>query len=104
MTERPNPADRLKNPEAVLSRRDLAELGYERRAIDAIFRGCPVVSLPGYSRPLICVGDFRAYLEEHTYRGDRVRPCRVAAVDGMIGAAVPGHRTFRATAPRRERR
>jgi len=59
----------------VLSRSDLVELGYERRAVDAIFRGCPVVSLPGYSRPLILVADFRAFLTEHTYAGDRVRPC-----------------------------
>ena len=75
MSERPAPAVRLENPEAVLSRSDLAELGYERRAIDAIFRACPVVSLPGYSRPLILVSDFRALLAEHTYRGQRVRPC-----------------------------
>lgn len=58
----------------MLSRSDLAELGYERRAIDAIFRGCPVQSLPGYSRPLIRVADFRAFLAEHTYADDRVRP------------------------------
>jgi hypothetical protein len=74
VSERSTPAARLKNPYAVLSRSDLAELGFERRAADAIFRGCPVVSLPGYSRPLIRVSDFAAFLEEHTYRGDRVRP------------------------------
>jgi hypothetical protein len=73
---RPSPAARLENPEAVLSRSDLTELGYERRAVDAIFRACPVVSLPGYSRPLIRVCDFRDFLAEHTYAGDRVRPCR----------------------------
>ena len=67
---------RLANSEAVLSRTDLRELGYERRAVDAIFRACPVVSLPGYSRPLIRAEDFRVFLEEHTYRGDRVRPCQ----------------------------
>jgi hypothetical protein len=72
---RPTPAARLENPEAVLSRGDLAELGYERRAIDAIFRACPVVSLPGYTRPLLRVSDFQAFLAEHTYSGDRVRPC-----------------------------
>jgi hypothetical protein len=68
------PADRLENPEAVLTRSDLAELGYPRRAVDAVFRACPVVSLPGFSRPLILVSDFRAFLEKSTYRGDRVRP------------------------------
>jgi hypothetical protein len=63
------PADRLANPDAVLSRSDLGELGYERRAVDAIFRGCAVVSLPGYSRPLIRVADYLAFLEQHTYDG-----------------------------------
>jgi hypothetical protein len=62
-------ADRLSNPDAVLSRSDLRELGYERRAVDAIFRGCPVVVLPGYSRPLIRVCDYRALLEQSTYDG-----------------------------------
>jgi hypothetical protein len=77
-TGRPLAAARLLNPDAVLSRSDLRELGYERRAVDAIFRSCPVVSIPGYSRPLIRVSDFRAFLEAHTYRGDRVRPCQPA--------------------------
>lgn len=67
-------AERLANPEAVLSRSDLRELGYERRAVDAIFRSCPVVVLPGYSRPLIRVSDFAAFLEGCTYNGrTRVR-------------------------------
>jgi hypothetical protein len=57
-----------------LSRSDLRELGLERRAVDAVFRGCPVVVLPGYSRPLIHVGDYLALIEQSTYRGDRVRP------------------------------
>jgi len=74
----PSPAERLANPDAVLSRSDLRELGYERRAIDAIFRACPVVQLPGYSRVLIRVADFERFLEEHTYRGDRVRPGAMA--------------------------
>lgn len=64
----------LANPDAVLSRTDLRELGYERRAIDAIFRACPVVALPGYARPLLRVADFQAFLAEHTFNGrDRVR-------------------------------
>jgi hypothetical protein len=67
-------AVRLEQPEAFLSRPDLRELGLERRAVDAIFRRCPVVCLPGYSRPLIRVADYRALIDEHTYRGDRVRP------------------------------
>jgi hypothetical protein len=79
MSQRPPAADRLTDPEAVLSRSDLAELGWQRRGIDAIFRGCPIISLPGYSRPLIQVADYHAFLDEHTHRGDRVRPIGEAA-------------------------
>lgn len=67
-------AERLVTPGAFLSRTDLAALGLERRAVDAVFRACPVVCLPGYSRPLIRVEDYRALIEESTFRGDRVRP------------------------------
>jgi hypothetical protein len=68
------PASRFANPEAGLSRTDPRALGYERRAIDAIFRACRVVALPGYTRPLLRVSDFQAFLAEHTYNGrDRVR-------------------------------
>jgi hypothetical protein len=71
---RPSASNRLANADAILSRSDLRELGYERRAVDAIFRGCPVVSLPGYSRPLVRVADYLAFLEQHTYDGrSRVR-------------------------------
>jgi hypothetical protein len=69
-------ADRLERDDAFLSRTDLAQLGLPRRAVDAIFRALPVVSLPGYSRPLVRVADYRAYIEENTYRGERVRPTR----------------------------
>jgi hypothetical protein len=58
----------------VLTRGDLAALGYERAAVDAIFRNCPVIVPPGTRRPLIRVGDYLAALEAWTYRGDRVRP------------------------------
>jgi hypothetical protein len=69
-------AERLQHQEAFLSRSDLATLGLERRAIDAVLRACPVVSIPGYSRPLIRVADYLAFLERCTYRGNaRVRPC-----------------------------
>lgn len=73
MSARPAAAERLANPDAVLTRGDLRELGLERRAVDAVFRACPVVALPGYSRPLIRVTDYLALLEASTYRGDRVR-------------------------------
>jgi hypothetical protein len=65
--------ERLKRPDAFLSRSDLRELGLERRAVDAVFRSCPVVVLPGYSRPLVRVEDYQALIEASTYRGDRVR-------------------------------
>ena len=65
---------RLENPNAVLSRTDLRELGWERRGVDAIFRALPVVALPGYSRPLVRVCDYIELIERSTFRGDRVRP------------------------------
>ncbi len=74
MSTRPTAADRLSNADAVLSRSDLRDLGYERRAVDAIFRACPVVAIPGYTRPLIRVSDYRELVERSTYRdGERVR-------------------------------
>jgi hypothetical protein len=74
VTARPPAAELLANPDAVLTRSDLAVLGYERRAVDAIFRAGPVEAWPGYSRPLIRVSDFLAWRDRCTYRGDRVRP------------------------------
>ena len=70
---RPTAAELLETPGALLSRSHLRELGLERRAVDAVFRACPVVALPGYSRPLIRVDDYRALIAEHSYHGDRVR-------------------------------
>jgi hypothetical protein len=67
-------SERLRDPEAFLSRTDLREIGLQRRAVDAIFRACPVVVLPGYSRPMIRVSDFHTFIDDSTYRGDRVLP------------------------------
>jgi hypothetical protein len=72
----PAPAQRLEQRDAVLSRTDLRELGWERRAVDAIFRACPVIALPGYSRPVIRVADYHALVDASTYADDRVRPTR----------------------------
>ena len=74
MSNRPPAAERLANPAAVLTRGDLRELGLERRAVDAVFRSCPVVALPGYRRPLIRVSDYLELLDRCTYNDDRVRP------------------------------
>lgn len=77
MTARAAPlAERLANRDAVLTRTDLRALGYERRCIDAIFRALPVEAWPEYGRPMIRVGDFLRLREQHTFRGDRVRPVR----------------------------
>ena len=59
---RPTVAELLREPEALLNRGHLRELGLERRAVDAVFRACPVVALPGYSRPVIRVRDYQALL------------------------------------------
>jgi hypothetical protein len=71
---RPTATALLATSGALLTRSHLRELGLERRAVDAVFRALPVVVLPGYSRPLIHADDYRAFLAEHTFRGDRVRP------------------------------
>jgi hypothetical protein len=71
---RPTAAELLANPAALLTRSHLRELGLERRAVDAVFRACPVVVLPGYSRPVIRVRDYVTLLEESTHDGrSRVR-------------------------------
>jgi hypothetical protein len=74
MNARPTAAERLANPDAFLSRGDLRELGLERRAVDAVFRACPIVAFPGYSRPMIRVRDYLALVEEFTQRRAHERP------------------------------
>jgi hypothetical protein len=71
---RPTAAELLASPHALLTRSHLRELGLERRAVDAAFRTCPVVALPGYSRPLIRVADYLELVSRSTYDGrSRVR-------------------------------
>jgi hypothetical protein len=77
VSTRPTAAELLETPGALLTRTDLRELGLERRAVDAVFRECPVVVLPGYRRPMVRVEAYLALLEGSTYCdrcGDRVRP------------------------------
>ena len=57
------------DPGVVLTRGDLAELGLERRAVDSVFRACPVVAIRGYSRPLIRVADYLDLVQNHTHDG-----------------------------------
>jgi len=66
-------SERLQTAGAFLSRTDLAALGLSRRGVDAAFRACPVVVLPGFSKPLIKAADFRALVDRNTYDGDCVR-------------------------------
>lgn len=69
MTERHRELrDRLALPEALLSRTDLRELGLPRRAVDVVFRALNVVVLPGYSRPMVRVGDYLELVERSTTR------------------------------------
>jgi hypothetical protein len=69
-----NAVDRLANPDAILTRTDLAELGWPRRGVDAIIRHAGAIVLPGYSRPVVTVADYRAFLESNRYDGrTRVR-------------------------------
>jgi hypothetical protein len=71
---RPSAAELLETPGALLTRGHLRELGLERRAVDSVFRSCAIVSLPGYSRPLIRVADYLVLLEASTFDGrTRVR-------------------------------
>jgi hypothetical protein len=71
---KPTAADLIAAGTGYLTRSDLRSLGLDRRAVDAVFRRCPVIVLPGYSRPLVTVESYLALVEESTYRGDRVRP------------------------------
>ena len=77
--KRPLATDLLAQSEALLTRSALRDLGLERRAVDAVFRALPVVALPGYSRPLVRVEDYRELVEQNTFRDDRVRPGKRAA-------------------------
>jgi hypothetical protein len=76
---RPSASELLKTPGALLTRSDLRKLGLQRRAVDAVFRECPVIMLPGYSRPMVQREAYLALLAGSTYSdacGQRVRPER----------------------------
>jgi hypothetical protein len=68
-------AELLANPDALLNRSHLRELGLERRAVDAVFRALPVVVFEGYARPLVRVSDYLQLVKQSTYDGrSRIRP------------------------------
>ncbi|HVM16693.1 MAG TPA: hypothetical protein VM290_03850 [Gaiellaceae bacterium] len=75
----PTAKELLETPGALLTRTHLRQLGLERRAVDAVFRALPVVSLPGYSRPMIRAEEYRDLLAHSTFDDDRVRPMRPPA-------------------------
>jgi hypothetical protein len=70
---RPSAEKLLERPEGFLTTSDLRDLGLPRGAVESIFRALDNVHLPGYSRPMIRVGDFHAFIAEHTYDETRVR-------------------------------
>ena len=75
--KRPHASELLNTPGALLLRTDLRDLGLPRKLVDAVFRECPNIIVPGYSRPAIRVEAYLALLEGSTYCdrcGDRVRP------------------------------
>jgi hypothetical protein len=74
VSARPSAEKLLERQDGFLTRSDLAELGLPRGAVDAIFKALPVIAFPGTRRPLIRVEDYLAFVAEHTYRDDRVRP------------------------------
>lgn len=61
----------------LLDRRALAEeTGLPRSAIDAVFRACPTIHLPGLRKPLVRRTDVLELLERSTFvdDGTSVRP------------------------------
>jgi hypothetical protein len=74
VSERPTAPELLATEGALLDRRAVAELGLQRRSIDAVFKALPVVAFPGVRRVYVRADDFRRYLDDHTYADDRVRP------------------------------
>jgi hypothetical protein len=72
----PTAGELLEMPGAHLTRTHLRDLGWPRTGVDAIFKACPNVILPGYSRPLIRAADYLALVEASTYDDDRVYPSR----------------------------
>ena len=79
VSERPSAAELLEQGVGVLDSTHLVELGWSQRGIEALWRDCPVLQLPGFARPLIRVEAYLAFLDGNTYCdrcGDRVRPSR----------------------------
>jgi hypothetical protein len=79
VSARPSAVELLAQCTGFLDSGHLRELGLSERAIQAVWRDCPVVYLPGFGRPLIPVEAFVTFIAGNTYCdrcGDRVRPPR----------------------------
>jgi hypothetical protein len=74
VTDRPTAVQLLEQGVGLLTRSDLASLGLQRGAVDAVFKACDVVVYPGYSRPMVRVEDYLALTASCTYGPTRVRP------------------------------
>jgi hypothetical protein len=59
---------------AFCTRADLEALGLGRRVTDGLFRALPIVSFPDVRRMFLRREDVLAYVEQHTYRSDQLRP------------------------------
>lgn len=76
VSDRPSAEELLDRPDALLTTSHLTELGLSRRAIEAVFRNCPLVSIPGFDRNMVHVRDYLALIESSTYDDDRIVPVR----------------------------
>jgi hypothetical protein len=79
VSDRRPAAELLAQRVGVLDSTHLAELGYSRRAMEALWRDIPLLDVPSFGRPLIPVEAYLAFLAGNTYCdrcGDRVRPSR----------------------------
>jgi len=97
-SKKPTAAELLCSPSAVLTSAHLRELGWTRTHIDAIWRACPVIVLPGTRRPVLRVEDDLAYLEQHTYRKERPR---VRPSFELLAGPLPTEVALRAASPPR---
>jgi hypothetical protein len=74
VSTRPAPAERLANPDARSCPAPTCASSVSSGAPSTPSSGaCPIVALPGYSRPLIRVADYQALLASSTFDGTRVR-------------------------------
>ena len=85
----------LKTPGAMLTRTHVHELGFEQRAVDAIFRELDVVFVPGYSRAHVRVEDYLTLIARCTYGREgrrsmaRIRLSFISGVNERVQPLLP---------------